>query len=174
MPHAGTLSLVDLPPLSARRVPRPGLGDGWKALADTEVIVLAVEAELEAMDCERVGVHRCGGKPDLILRRRLIGLIWMLTFGAMQWRIAGWLSGVPFTTLHSSFARWTRLGCGAAWDRGWPSTVPGRPSARCTRPANGGMSPPKPRFRGRSGRLSGPVPTPPQPAAATHSAGNSD
>jgi transposase len=25
-------------------------------------------------------------------------------------RIAGWLSGVPFTTLHSSFARWTRLG----------------------------------------------------------------
>jgi hypothetical protein len=42
-------------------------------------------------------------------RRRLIGLIWMLTFGGMQWRIAGWLSGVPFTTLHSSFARWTRL-----------------------------------------------------------------
>src|SRR3712207_8638706 len=28
----------------------------------------------------------------------------------MQWRIAGWLSGVPFTTLHSSFARWSRLG----------------------------------------------------------------
>ena len=28
----------------------------------------------------------------------------------MQWRIAGWLSGVPFTTLHSAFARWTRLG----------------------------------------------------------------
>ncbi|TDH49670.1 IS4/IS5 family transposase, partial [Dankookia rubra] len=24
--------------------------------------------------------------------------------------MAGWLSGVPFTTLHSSFARWTRLG----------------------------------------------------------------
>jgi transposase len=44
------------------------------------------------------------------LRRRLIGLIWMLTFGGMQWRIAGWLSGVPFTTLHSAFARWSRLG----------------------------------------------------------------
>ena len=28
----------------------------------------------------------------------------------MQWRIAGLLSGVPFTTLHSSFARWSRLG----------------------------------------------------------------
>jgi transposase len=44
------------------------------------------------------------------LRRRLIGLIWMLTFGGMQWRIAGWLSGIPFTTLHTSFARWSRLG----------------------------------------------------------------
>ncbi len=34
----------------------------------------------------------------------------MLTFGGMQWRIAGWLSGIPFTTLHTSFARWSRLG----------------------------------------------------------------
>ena len=33
------------------------------------------------------------------LRRRLLGLIWMLTFGGMQWRIAGFLSGIPFTTL---------------------------------------------------------------------------
>ena len=42
--------------------------------------------------------------------RRLIGLIWTPTFGGLQWRIAGWLSSVPFTTLHSSIARWTRLG----------------------------------------------------------------
>ena len=55
-------------------------------------------------------MHRRGRKPDPALRRRLIGLIWMLTFGGMQWRIAGLLSGIPFTTLHSSFARWTRLG----------------------------------------------------------------
>ena len=75
-----------------------------------EVFVFAVEAELEAMDRERVGVHRRGRKPDLALRRRLIGLIWTLTFGGMQWRVAGWLSGVPFTTVHSAFARWTRLG----------------------------------------------------------------
>jgi transposase len=74
------------------------------------VFVFAVEAELETMDRERVGVHRRGRKPDLSLRRRLIGLLWTLTFGGMQWRIAGWLSGVPFTTLHSNFARWTRLG----------------------------------------------------------------
>jgi hypothetical protein len=83
-------------------VPRSRRGDGWDALADIEVFVFAVEAELEAMDRERVGVHRRGRKPDLALRRRLIGLIWTLTFGGMQWRVAGWLSGVPFTTLHSS------------------------------------------------------------------------
>ena len=104
------LSTADLPPPSARRVPRPDRGDGWNTLADIEVFIFAVEAELEAMDRERVGVHRRGRKPDLALRRRLIGLIWTLTFGGLQWRVAGWLSGVPFTTLHSTFARWTRLG----------------------------------------------------------------
>src|SRR3954468_2376755 len=110
MSHASILSLADLPPPSARRVPHPSRGDGWNTLADIEVFVFAVEAELEAMDRERVGVHRRRRKPDLSLRRRLIGLIWMLTFGGMQWRIAGWLSGIPFTTLHSAFARWARLG----------------------------------------------------------------
>jgi transposase len=110
MSRTDILSPADLPPPSARRVPRPNRGDGWNALADIEVFVFAVEAELEAMDRERAGVHRRGRKPDLSLRRRLIGLIWMLTFGGMQWRIAGWLSGIPFTTLHASFARWTRLG----------------------------------------------------------------
>ena len=110
MSHADILSPADLPRPSARPVPCPSRGDGWNILADVEVFIFAVEAELEAMDRERIGVHRRGRKPDLALRRRLIGLIWMLTFGGMQWRIAGWLSGIPFTTLHSSFARWTRLG----------------------------------------------------------------
>jgi hypothetical protein len=41
-----------------------------------EVFVFAVEAEPEAMDRERVGVPRHGRKPDLSLRRRLIGLMW--------------------------------------------------------------------------------------------------
>jgi transposase len=110
MSSTGILSPVDLPPPSARRVPRPSRGDGWDILADVEVFVFAVEAELEAMERERVGVHRRGRKPDLSLRRRLIGLIWMLKFGGMQWRTAGWLSGIPFTTLHSTFARWSRPG----------------------------------------------------------------
>jgi transposase len=110
MSLASLLSPADLPAPSTRPVPRRSRGDGWNSLADVEVFVFAVEAELEAMDRERVGVHRRGCKPDLGLRRRGIGLIWMLTFGGMQWRIAGWLSGIPFTTLHTSFARWSRLG----------------------------------------------------------------
>ena len=110
MSHADILSPADLPLPSARPVPRPSRGDGWNILADIEVFIFAVEAELEAMDRERIGVHRRGRKPDLALRRRLVGLIWMLTFGGMQGRIAGLLSGIAFTTLHSAFARWTRLG----------------------------------------------------------------
>src|SRR4029078_11967396 len=110
MSRAGTLITADRPPLSAQRAPRSCRGDGWNALADIEVFIFAVEAELETMDRERVGVHRRGCKPNLALRRRVIGLIWMLTFGGMQWRIAGLLSGIPFTTLHSRFACWSRLG----------------------------------------------------------------
>ena len=116
MSRASHPNTADLPPPSARPVPRPSLSDGWNTLADIEVFVFAVEAELEAMDRERVGVHRRGRKPDLTLRRRLIGLIWTLTFGGLQWRVAGWLSGVPFTTLHSSFARRIRLGQRLALD----------------------------------------------------------
>ena len=110
MSHASIFSPADLSSPSARPVPRPSRGDGWNILADIEVFIFAVEAELEAMDHERIGVHCRGRKPDLALRRRLIGLIWMLTFGGMQWRIAGLLSGIPFTTLHGAFARWARLG----------------------------------------------------------------
>jgi hypothetical protein len=84
MPRTSTPSRADLSPPSPRRLPRSRRGDGWDTLADIEVFVFAVEAELEAMDRERVGVHRRGRKPDLTLRRRLIGLIWTLTFGGMQ------------------------------------------------------------------------------------------
>src|ERR1044072_1079737 len=110
MPRTSTPSPADLPSPFVRRLPPSRPGDGWDALADIEVFVFAVEAELEAREREQVGVHRRGRKPDLALRRRLIGLIWALTFGGMQWRVAGWLSGVPFTPPDSTFARWTRLG----------------------------------------------------------------
>jgi transposase len=95
----------------ARRSPRSRpRNNNWDALADINVFIAAAEAELQAMDRERSGPRRRGRKPDPDLRRRLLGLLWMLTFAGMQWRILGLLSGVPFTTLHSAFARWTRLG----------------------------------------------------------------
>src|SRR4051794_13889014 len=50
MSYADILSPVDLPPPSARPVPYPNRGDGWNILADVEVFIFAVEAELEAMD----------------------------------------------------------------------------------------------------------------------------
>ena len=68
MPHASLLSPVDLPPPSVRDVPHPSRGDGWNALADVEVFVFTVEAELEAMDRERVGVHRRGHKRSPLIR----------------------------------------------------------------------------------------------------------
>jgi hypothetical protein len=74
--------------LSAHRILRPCQHDAWDALADIEVFIFATEAELKAMDVERVGVHRRGRRSDPELRRRVLGLIWMLTFGGMQWSIA--------------------------------------------------------------------------------------
>ncbi len=71
MSHASIFSPADLPSPSARPIPRPSRGDGWNVLADIEVFIFAVEAELEAMDRERIGVHRRGRKPDLSVRRRL-------------------------------------------------------------------------------------------------------
>src|SRR5919202_749748 len=83
-----TLIPTDPPSPPARRLPCSRRGDGWDTVADIEVFVFAVEAELEAMERERVGVHRRGRKPDLALRRRLVGPIWTLTFGGMDWRLA--------------------------------------------------------------------------------------
>src|SRR6476661_2439611 len=60
MPRTSTPSPADLPSPSARHLPRVRRGDGWDALADIEVFVFAVEAELEAMERERIGVHRGG------------------------------------------------------------------------------------------------------------------
>ena len=74
------------------------------------MFIFAVKAELEAMDRERVGAHRRGRNPDLHLRRRLIGLIWMLTFGGMQWRYRRFALGHSVHDLHGTFARWARLG----------------------------------------------------------------
>ncbi len=66
--------------LSARRILCSRQRAGWDALADVEGFIFATEAELAAMEAERVGVHRRGRQPDPDLRRRVRGVIWMLTF----------------------------------------------------------------------------------------------
>src|ERR1041385_4342664 len=122
MPRTSTPSPADLPLPSARHLPRVRRGDGWDALADIEVFVFAVEAELEAMERERVGVHRRGRQPDLGLRRRRIGLIWTLTFGGMQGRVAAGcrVFRSPLCTAPSPAG--PGLGCGDAWASVWPAT----------------------------------------------------
>src|SRR5215218_2318852 len=75
--------------------PRASASSSWDALADIEVFITAAEAELVALERERTGVGRRGRKPDPVLRRRLLGVTWMLTFGGMQWRLAGCCLAFP-------------------------------------------------------------------------------
>ena len=65
MPRTSTPSPADLPSPSARHLPRVRRGDGWDALADIEVFVFAVEAELEAMVARWIGVHRRADSDDV-------------------------------------------------------------------------------------------------------------
>src|SRR4051794_36315461 len=39
-----------------------------------------------------------------------IDLVPQQDYGGMQWRTIGLLTGIPFTTMYSCFARWNRLG----------------------------------------------------------------
>ena len=130
--HPGPADMVSCP---ARRIPRCRHPKAWDALADIEVFISAAEAELAAMDRERTGVHRRGRKPDPDRRRRVLGLIWMLTYGGMQWRIAGVLCGIPFTTLHGAFgsgSAWPLIG---AWPAGTtPCPLPSWPTAARSAP----------------------------------------
>jgi hypothetical protein len=55
----------------AHRIPRSRQRNAWNALADTHVFIFAAETELEAMEVERIGIHRRGRIPVPELRRRL-------------------------------------------------------------------------------------------------------
>jgi hypothetical protein len=73
----------------------------WDALADVDVFVDAVLAELEAMAKDGTRPMRSGPKPPLTgAELRKAGMaIWCVNF-----------CGIPFGTLYGLFARWTRLG----------------------------------------------------------------
>jgi hypothetical protein len=82
----------------------------WDAFSDIEAFVDAVLAELAAMVGTRL--THSGPKPPLsgAALRKAIMAIWCVAFCGMQWRAIGLLCDIPFGTLYSLFARWTRLG----------------------------------------------------------------
>ena len=83
---------------------------------DVDAFVDAVLAELAAMAADGTRSTRSGPKPPLTgaALRKAILAIWCVAFCGLQWRAIGQLCDIPFGTLYTLFARWTRLGCGAA------------------------------------------------------------
>jgi hypothetical protein len=84
----------------------------WDAFADVDVFVDEVVTELAAMAADGSRPTRSGPKSALTgaALRKAIMAIWCVCFCGMPWRAIGQLSGIPFGTLYTLFARWTRLG----------------------------------------------------------------
>jgi hypothetical protein len=84
----------------------------WDAFSDADAFVDAVLTELEAMAADGTRPTRFGPKPPLTgaALRKAIMAIWCVCFCGMQWRAIGQLCDIPFGTLYTLFARWTRLG----------------------------------------------------------------
>jgi hypothetical protein len=84
----------------------------WDAFADVDAFVDEVLVELAAMEADGTKPTRSGPKPALTgaALRKAIMALWCLCFCGMQWHAIGQLSDIPFGTLFTLFARWTRLG----------------------------------------------------------------
>ena len=80
----------------------------WDAFSDVEAFVDEVLMELESM----AGTRPTRSEPPLTgaALRKAIMAIWCVGFCGMQWRAIGLLCDIPFSTLYTLFARWTRLG----------------------------------------------------------------
>ena len=81
----------------------------WDAFSDVDAFVDAVLTELAAM----AGTRPTRSGPKLALTgaalRKAIMAIWCVAFCGMQWRAIGQLCDIPFGTLYTLFARWTRV-----------------------------------------------------------------
>ncbi|WP_143266912.1 transposase [Azospirillum oryzae] len=84
----------------------------WDAFWDVDAFVDEVLSELTAMAADGSRPTRSGPKPALTgaALRKAIMAIWCVCFCGMRWRAIGQLTGIPFGTLYTLFARWTRLG----------------------------------------------------------------
>ena len=83
----------------------------WDAFSDVDAFVDEVLMELAAMEADGTKPTQSGPKPALAgaALRKAIMAIWCLCFCGMQWRAIGQLCDIPFNTLFSLFARWTRV-----------------------------------------------------------------
>src|SRR3954452_12242982 len=84
----------------------------WDAFSDVEAFVDAVLTELAAMAADGTRPTRSGPKLALTgaALRKAIMAIWCVGFCGMPWRAIGQLCDIPFGTLYTLFARWTRPG----------------------------------------------------------------
>jgi transposase len=84
----------------------------WDAFCDVDAFVEEVLTELAAMTADGTRPARSGPKPALAgaMLRKAIMAIWCTCFCGMPWRVIGPLCDIPFATLYTLFARWTRLG----------------------------------------------------------------
>ena len=116
MSRASLSNPADLLPPSARPVPRPSRGDGWNALADIEVFVFAVEAELEAMEpgAGRRAPPRPQARPRAAAAADRADLDADLRRPAVAHRRAG-SRGFPSPPCTAASRAGPAWGCGAGW-----------------------------------------------------------
>src|SRR3954470_4856815 len=81
----------------------------WDAFADVDAFVDAVLAALAAIAADGTRPTRRGPKPPLAGAALRNMAIWCVCFCGMQWRVIGQLCDIPFGTLYTLFARWTRV-----------------------------------------------------------------
>src|SRR6476620_4038895 len=84
----------------------------WDAFSDVYAFVDAVLAELAAMAADGTRSTRRGPKTPLTgaALRTAILAIWCLAFCGLRWRAIWQFCYIPFGTLYTLFARWSRLG----------------------------------------------------------------
>ena len=102
----------DQPHMGTAFTPAKTSPASWDAFSDVDAFVDAVLAELAAMAADGTRSTRRGPKPPLTgaALRKAILAIWCVAFCGLQWRAIGQLCDIPFGTLYTLFARWTRLG----------------------------------------------------------------
>jgi transposase len=82
----------------------------WNALEKIEPFTQEVKAQLEILKSRRRAKIFPNDPLSGEMLDKAIMSIWCVCYGGMQWRTIGLLTGIPFTTLYSCFARWNRLG----------------------------------------------------------------